>query len=395
MNRIKLTPATIERLRAEAQKKSTTMFKWDVSLPGFGIRATSKGTVAFVAQHKSIGRRTIGLCDVLSIEQARAQAIDLLNRTPDQPLKLSEAVPLFLNNVRDGSRYRAEQADTWNNHIIRKLGPSKLAHSISKGDCMRYIDSLSKGSRYNHFQHIQAFLTWAKGRDIVAENALRDVTPPERSTPRERRLYEKEVRALWHSTDDETCPYQMAYRVALLTGLRIQSEAASLRWTDFEDRKVNGSKLTELWCHIPGARTKNKRAHSFFVTPLTKACFDAMLSRNKRLSLNSPFVFACFGGSLPISDRGKGNWSRKKKQLVERMVNHLAEPLESFWVHDFRRTAGWFLADEDVGEEVIHTIHGHTRSKISRTYQTHKLEKKCKLALLQWEARLQQIVHGV
>lgn len=391
MAKIKITPEAIERLAKDAVRKSRTVFAFDCTLPGFGLRATSKGTVAFIAQGRTLGRTTIGLSDAMEIEEARAQAIVLLNKTPSNAQNLKTLIPAFIHDTKDDSRYRKEQATALQGTILPMIGGSRLVNSITEQDIRQLISTLPRGSRYNYWMHIRAFLKWCKQKGAVTENVLRDAEAPEHVPPRERRLYENEVRALWLATDDQSCPYQVAYRVALLTGLRIQSEVASLRWTDFEERE-NG----ETWCNIPGVRvtgekTKNRRAHSFYVTPTMQVCFDAMKRRNLYLGWNTPFVFASLGGALPISDRGVGNWSRKKAQLMKRMADQLTDPLEHFWIHDMRRTVGWFMADMDVRDEVIDTILGHAQGKIRRTYLTNSLDKQTKVALQHWEKRLLRI----
>jgi integrase len=119
-----------------------------------------------------------------------------------------------------------------------------------------------------------------------------------------------------------------------------------------------------------------------------------MRERNKAMGWqDSPFIFATFIGTKAIGEPNVGNWSRKARQLSEHMVDYLNDPLEHFRIHDLRRTVGWFMADEDVRDEVIDTVLGHTQGKIRRTYLTNSLDKQTKVALLTWNDRLDRIVN--
>jgi len=78
MARVALTDITLRKLTPPA---SGQIEVWDMKLPGFGVRITSKGTRSFVLVYRHLGRPrrlTIGRYPTLGLAQARELANDAL-----------------------------------------------------------------------------------------------------------------------------------------------------------------------------------------------------------------------------------------------------------------------------------------------------------------------------
>ncbi len=71
--RTKLTPAFVQKARAEPGKERTLF--WDADMPGFGLVVTASAHRSFVVQYRAGGRsRRMTIDSVLGLAAARKQA---------------------------------------------------------------------------------------------------------------------------------------------------------------------------------------------------------------------------------------------------------------------------------------------------------------------------------
>jgi integrase len=160
--------------------------------------------------------------------------------------------------------------------------------------------------------------------------------------PRERKLTDDELRALWAMPDE---PYGRLFRFALLTGCRI-GEAIQ-----FDPAQVSG----DLWT-IP--LTKNGRPHTVPLAPEAAALAATGWPRRAYESVHSYMVLKGIG------------WRP----------------------HDLRRTAATRMRAAGVSSDVIEAVLNHSATKLLRTYQQPDMVPGMRAGLVALEQSVMAVV---
>ena len=135
-----------------------------------------------------------------------------------------------------------------------------------------------------------------------------------------------EVRALWIATEDSP-QFGNMVRLLLLTGTR-RNEVAQAVWDEFD--------LQAGTWKIPGARTKNGRAHTVFLSPEALA----VVSNVPKID-GAEYLFPSVRGDTPVS-----GFSKHKIALDK------AAGVNGWKLHDLRRTFSTGLARLEVSQTV-------------------------------------------
>ena len=192
---------------------------------------------------------------------------------------------------------------------------------------------------------VKQFFAWCQLGGLIEHNAISGLTgkalkiPAQQ--PRERKLSDDELRALWAMPE----PYGRLLRFALLTGGRI-GEAIQ-----FEPDQVTG----DLWTI---ELTKNGRPHSVPLCP----------------------------GALALADAG---WPRR---TYEALWSHLVSRGIQWRPHDLRRTAATRMREAGVSSDVIEAVLNHTPAKLLRTYQQPDMVPSMRDALVRLQAAVEAVV---
>jgi len=170
---------------------------------------------------------------------------------------------------------------------------------------------------------VKQFFAWCQLGELIDHNPVASLTNKALKIPapkpRERKLSDDELRALWAMPDE---PYGRLLRFALLTGGRI-GEAIQ-----FSPDQVEG----DLWTI---AMTKNGKAHTVPLCSTAAALAEA-------------------------------GWPKRDYQSL---YSHLASRGITWRPHDLRRTAATRMREAGVAIDAIEAVLNHTPTRLLRTYQ--------------------------
>ena len=192
---------------------------------------------------------------------------------------------------------------------------------------------------------VKQFFAWCLLGGLIAVNPVAGLTAKAlkipAQQPRERKLSDDELRALWAMPE----PYGCLLRFALLTGGRI-GEAIK-----FEPDQVEGDRWTiEL--------TKNGKPHTVPLSATAAALADA-------------------------------GWPTRS---YEALWSHLVSRGIQWRPHDLRRTAATRMREAGVSVEAIEAVLNHTPPKLLRTYQQPDMLPAMRDALVRLDAAIARVV---
>ena len=228
------------------------------------------------------------------------------------------------------------------------------------------------------FAALSGMFAWLKRQRRIESNPVAGVSRPQTAEARDRVLSTDEVRWFWRACETLPVPAGPALQLMLLLGQR-RSEVAGMTRNELRD---DGT-----W-HIPGARTKNAKAH---VVPLAPAVRELIAS----VPGDSEFIFTKTG-KTPLS-----GWTHIKTRLDATMLAFAQADrgpdaaIAPFRFHDLRRTAVTGMAELGIRPDVIELIVNHVsgaRAGIAGTYNRSELMDERKEALERWATHVAGIV---
>jgi integrase len=220
---------------------------------------------------------------------------------------------------------------------------------------------------------------------------------------RDRTLSDDELFALWRATGRMRYPHGPAYRLLLLSGLRL-NEVADASWSEFDPaipralrhRKrgeaVDWQALPErqhLWV-IPKERmkAKNSRARPHSV-PLTRQILR-ILTELPQFD-RGKFVFSTTFGEKPawLGDKIKQNLDTRMLRTLRALAklrgdNAAIVELAPWKNHDIRRTVRTKLSGLKIAEEVREAVLAHVRPGIKGVYDKYEYFDEKREALEAW-----------
>jgi integrase len=214
---------------------------------------------------------------------------------------------------------------------------------------------------------LSSLFGWLQRHRRVESNPCMGVFRPPSQAPRERVLTADEVARFWAACDRVGEPFGAIFRVLLLTAQRL-NEVAGMRRSELRD---DGTWL------LPGARTKNGRAH---VVPLSPSALEIIAGMPSRGDL----VFTTTGSTPP------SGWSRVKRRLDAAM-----KPGAPWRLHDLRRTAITNMAELGIRPDVIERVVNHvsgTRAGVAGVYNRSELLPERRAALERWAVHVSGLV---
>ena len=357
---------TDKLVRALERPPTGNRILYDAELPGFGVRITAAGAIAFVLNYRikatgqerryTIGRYTIGE-PAWSVAAAREEAkrlrreIDLGADPVGQDQEQREAPTV--NQLCDQfekehlPRKRPSTASGYRGilsaYVRPILGKRKVA-SLTFEDADALHRLVTKSGPYLANRTLAVFskmCSLAVQWRWRADNPCRHVA---RNDEAKRTRYlsaaelERFLKALAEHGDRDAADI---FRMLLLTGAR-RGEVLAARWRDIDLE-------TGVWTK-PGATTKQRTKH---IVPLSAA--RQLLAARSETS-ESEFVFPGRLGGHRIEI--KGNWARICK----------AAKLDGLRVHDLRHSFASQLASAGIGLHVIGGLLGHTQPQTTHRY---------------------------
>ena len=360
---MRISKSFIDKLKPPAYKpdgKGQQAFYRDSAVPGFGLRITSNGAVAFIVEKRINGkvkRMTLGRYGNLTVEQARSKALELLGKvaTGIDPIAekranearsttLIEAFEDYLKTrkdlkqgtVFDYKRSMRTAFNDWQNKALtditkdmvqirhQKLGETSHARA---NNAMRVLRAVFNHALHKYEDEAGNPVLISNPVDRLSQSRAWYKLSPKQSIIKPHQLpdwYAATLQLNQHTTRDYL-------HFILFTGLR-KMEAARLRWdnVDFGDQSFS----------IP--ETKNGRIHTL---PMSEFLLK-LLERRSEERIND-YVFP-----------GKTS------------VGHLVEPRTAvdrvkklsglnFSLHDLRRTFITIAESQDIPAYALKRLINH------------------------------------
>jgi integrase len=364
---------------------------------GFGVRVTAGGTKAFVLFHRVDGKKfleTLGRWDAnqgggtLTVRDAivRADRIakDLRNGRREDPR------PERTRRLQDGDKPAdGNVSGLLDTYIARYLKAGKLRsagmieaqlerlvkprigkvgiYDLKRSHISRMLDEIADdhGPRMADLvlAYVRKAFNWyeVNGHDDDFKSpvvrGMARLKPSDRE--RERVLADDEIRDVWAALDTITEPacFPAYVKTLLLTATR-RSEGSDMSTTEIEG---------EVWT-IPAARYKTKLDH---VIPLSASARELIANAPPaKPGKNAHFVFSTTGGAK--SFRGFSKTKRDlDKAIAEIREREGRPPMESFTLHDLRRTARTLLARAGIRDDIAERCLGHVIKGVEKVYNRY------------------------
>jgi integrase len=366
---------------------------WNVNLPTCGIRMR-KGrtgiTKTYVVQPTGRPKIVIGDVRKYTPEAAEKIARQLLAQialggdpnAEKKKAKLAQSTAaLTFGSVAD--RYCAvrkwaprtlEQGEFYlGSKRAAALRPKPLT-TIQRADAAAWLQELSqdygrmaaKAAR----MYGSAMYKWAMREGLCEQNPfVLTNNPGLGSKPRDRVLDDAELKAVFDVLLDDD--FSAIVRVLAFTGLR-RDEVGGLKWSEVD--------LASGVLHIPGERTKNRRA-------LTLTLSEPVLDILRAVSRSDGL---CVFGDPNLGFR---SWSHHKR-LLDAHLAAAGTPLASWRLHDLRRTFRSGLGRLAVPPHVAELAIGHVRKGLEATYDRYHYGSEIADAHRRWANHLAVILSG-
>jgi integrase len=428
-----ITDRLLKALPPAPRGQRVEMF--DARLPGFGIRISDTkdvdparrgkaGRISFIlftrfSPGAAPTRRTIGTYGAITLEEARRTAGEwrsLIAKGIDPAAVEAEArekadreralrIRHSFANVAEAFIFgklaqersgKAVERD-FRNVFIAAWGDRPVTE-ITKLDVLAIINA-KKGSAPQMARSllimIKRFYNWA----IDQHEYGLTTSPCDRLSrakiigeplPRSRRLTAAELFAFWRATGRMNYPIGPAYRMLLLTGLRLK-ECAKISWPE-----VHGDHVI-----IPAERMKGKngRAREHLV-PLSSTAQEVLASLPRYRGGRYLFSFSAGDRPVAMASPVKRDLDRRMLRTLKAMArrrgeDHHAVTLANWTNHDLRRVVRSGLSQLRVPHNVAEAVLAHKPPGVVGVYDTHEYLDEKREALEAWAQRIASIVNPV
>jgi|SRR5580692_2573822 integrase len=376
MGKIKgqITETLVEKLTPPAQGNEIT---WDGLIPGYGVRVTTAGRIAFVLSYRNqYGKKrlfTIGKYPKKNATSARKEARDWLERIPQEdPLEKKyqpDTEPTFamlteryLEKVQAKKRAGSLRNDRGHIRRLLPLWGTLQVKAITQRDVEK-LHSDSKATPYHAnrmLSLLSSMFNLAVEWDWCSRNPVKGIKRYDEDR-REGWLTIEELQRLLKALD-AYCDQSPAnvIRLLLLTGAR-EGEALKADWSQFNMKRG-------VWTK-PSHHTKNRKIEH---VPLSKAAI-ALLRKMKpkesgplfpgagadgssRVTLRRPWKQVCKAAGLGTAVEVKG-----KRRMIMRYK-------PKYHIHDLRHTYASHLVSNGEALQKVQKLLGHTKISTTERY---------------------------
>lgn len=315
---------------------------------GLGIRVSQGGTKSFVVQvGKKRQRKTIGRYPNVSLKEARAKALKIINDFDpnyiNRPAK--EVIEIFIEfcSVRlKPSTYREY------NRVLTKYFPNCEIQAADRQLLLTTLGRLSNrpGGLFRITVVFQTFLNWCVNNGFILYNPIAGIKNQGRIRSRERILDDEELKSVWLSLPKDR--FGTYVKLMILTGQR--------------RGEIPNIEINRNIAYLDKKHTKNGRSHSFPVGNFTISNFTSV---------------------------EWNGWSKSKRHLDR------ASGVTDWTYHDLRRTFASNHARLGTPIHVIEKMLNHvsgTISGIAAVYNRYSYMDEMREACLKYETWLSELV---
>jgi len=404
---MKLDQASLARLTLPAGKSEMIVF--DDKLPGFGLRLRAGGKRTWIVQYR-VGakqrRKSLGSFPTVSPDRARAAAkqdlAEIQLGSDPQAAKVEQRARASVTLDAVAARYLTaqearlrprsfQQVETHLKKHWARLGGLPI-HEITRALVSARLGEIAaeRGpfAANRARTSLSGMFAWAMREGTVDANPVANTNLQAPETPRERVLSDAELVAIWKACRDDD--HGRIVRLLILTAAR-RDEVG-------DAAKSEISFANSVW-RIPGARTKNGRAHELPLSDLAIGIFKAAIGREGRDERD--LVFGDGEG-------GFSGWSKCKVSLDKRIAAASPAPTKgrgsaktenavAWRLHDLRRTAATRMADLGVQPHVVEAVLNHvsgSKSGVAGVYNRALYSAEKRQALDLWAAHIEALLDG-
>jgi integrase len=346
-------------------------FYTDGEVPGFGMRVTSAGGIAFVLDYRLDGRNrrgTLGRWPEWSASVAREEAIErrrLVSRGIDPFEENIETLEQLADDyikmhaeVKKSARAALKDRQMLDRLILPEFGKQTRIDKITT----KKIEALHISMKATPYQANRVLALLSKMFSLAVkwkslpENPCKGIEKfPE--NPRERYLHKDELKRLVVALDafpDRNIASAIA--LMMLTGCR-KTEALRAEWNQFDLEQG-------VWTK-PSHHTKQKRVHR---VPLNAAAVELLKGIHRIRDKENPYVFPGRVEGQPLQDIKKAWEAIRQAALVPDLR-----------MHDLRHSYASMLASQNLSLPIIGQLLGHTQAQTTKRY-AHLLDEPLKEA---------------
>jgi integrase len=398
---MKLTVKNIASQELESGKRDQIFF--DDDIPGFGLRLREGGFKGLVFQYKNSAGKTrrinLGSVSAVNLPEARKTAEGfyaraILKQDPAAEIRgakeraqktFGAAAELFLASQKERLRPRTYvNVEHHINALARplhdmELSTIKLEHIaglLADVGQKRKTGSITTGGKVvaNRLRaSLSKMFRWAIAGAL--HHSANPVTGANRNDEksRERVLADWELRAIWYACQDNN--YGAIIKLLMLTGQRA-SEISALR----------RSEIVESEIRLPGARTKNNRAHTIPLSAPARRILSGKLAQKSYVTSGHPDEVVFGRGRHGFTD-----WTKSKRELDKQIATMTGSPLSPWRVHDLRRSVATCMVDIGIEPHVVEAVLNHqsgSRAGVAGIYNRAKLEPQKRIAMDRWAEQL-------
>lgn len=231
---------------------------------------------------------------------------------------------------------------------------------------------------------LSVLFRWLTRQRRVATNPTIGVWSPHAPPARERVLSEAEIRIFWRGCERLAPPYDVLFKLLLLTGCRL-NEVTGMTRAELSD---DGATWT-----IPSERTKNHRTHVVSLPPLARDILAAV----PRIESAAGYLFT-LRGARPVT-----SFSGAKAQLDAAMLTVAREDdpasavVPRWTLHDLRRTCATGMAELGIAPHIVEACLNHVsgaRAGVAGIYNRAAYGPEKRAALERWAAHVQGLASG-
>jgi len=406
-----LTDKELKALAAKPAGKQHTI--WDAVLPGFGVRVSGGGKLAFVVMRRPMGskkpvRVTLGHFPAMPLKTARKAAQDALaellegkNPTAERDRRIREqqdadattfsgVCKRYLDHVADKRAVRQiksiierEFIPRWDGRPITSIRRREIAEMVDDIVNAKQKPGARKAGGPEAARQTLAYckrvFSFAVARDLLDASPAAAISAEEligQKRPRQRVLTDGELRAVlqafpWDTReglepqDRGRWPTAPILWLLALLGVR-RGELAAATWDKIDPDKA-------MWL-IPPENSKTADPHLVPLPTMAMRIFESLPR------FVGPLIFTTNGVSQI------GGWSALKAE-----VDHKSG-VTDWTLHDLRRTARSNWSALQVESHIAEMMLGHRQKVIVPVYDVHRYEDERREALERWSARIAEIV---